>query len=181
MRFPLRACPGLALAAGISLASAAAADLIVREGFAPRFEQEGAAVEAALAAPDGRFYIAGEFAAIDGSARSRVARFNADGTLDTSFSPAPVNDGTVRALALDSSGRLLLTGTFSSVGGVSRSGIARLDTSGALDLTFDPADGTWQDLILGQLQHLLDRGDGEGLEALFRRSQSAKQRWPWKE
>lgn len=34
---------------------------------------------------------------------------------------------------------------------------------------------------LAQLQQLVDKGDGEALEALFKRSQAAKQRWPWKE
>src|SRR6185436_315202 len=37
--------------------------------------------------PDGKFIICGEFTSVHGVARSRIARLNTDGTLDTSFNP----------------------------------------------------------------------------------------------
>jgi uncharacterized delta-60 repeat protein len=45
------------------------------------------------------------------------------------------------AFALQSDGRILIGGTFSTYDGVSRNGIARLDANGNLDTTFDIGTG----------------------------------------
>ena len=59
--------------------------------------------------PDGKLLIAGNFTGFDGIQRNRVARLNADGTLDTTFNPN-VN-GFVEELVLQPDGKIVAAGT----------------------------------------------------------------------
>ena len=77
------------------------------------------------------------FSAVDGVARGRIARLNADGSLDTSFLDGLAGvSGVVQDVAVQSDGRILVAGQFSSVNGVGRSNLARLNADGSLDTTF---------------------------------------------
>lgn len=98
-------------------------------------------VRALVVQGDGRIVIGGQFTSVGGAARSGIARLNADGSLDTSFS-ADANQ-TVRALAMQSSGQIVIGGQFTTVHGVPRANIARLNSDGSLDADFDPGDGGW--------------------------------------
>jgi uncharacterized delta-60 repeat protein len=69
---------------------------------------------------DGRVIVGGS----GSSSATRLARLTASGAADSSFDPG-VN-GPVTALALQTDGRLVIGGTFSLVGGLPRSGLARL-------------------------------------------------------
>jgi len=95
-------------------------------------------VQAAL--PDGRFYIAGAFSSVDGQTRRDIARFNANGTLDASFT-SPAFDVSPTSLALQAAGKLVLIGTFKTVGGVATSGIVRLNPDGSRDHSFVVGSG----------------------------------------
>jgi|GEM_PF-2541774 hypothetical protein len=76
------------------------------------------------------------------AAGNYINKFNAaTGALDTTFS-ANSNGGV--GLLLTSPGSIYVGGTFSSMGGKQRSGMAKLDpVSGAVDLNFDPDLGTY--------------------------------------
>jgi uncharacterized delta-60 repeat protein len=96
---------------------------------------------------DGRVIIGGNFDSFNGEPRSRIARLNADGTLDSGFSPGAVvyaptgvdlGGGYLRRVVLQSDGKVIIAGNFTSVEGVSRNGIARLDANGSLDHSFNP-------------------------------------------
>ena len=88
---------------------------------------------------DGKFLVAGDFAAVNGTPRPGIARFNVDGTLDTSFNPVPGPSGShVFAAAVLFDGKILLGGDFASVNGTARTGIARLNQDGTLDQGFNP-------------------------------------------
>lgn len=86
--------------------------------------------------PDGKIMIAGDFTTYGGVARSRIARLNANGTLDTSFDPSAGADQEVRAPAVQPDGKVLIGGSFTTVGGVPRSRIARLNEDGSVDASF---------------------------------------------
>ncbi|MSU25043.1 MAG: hypothetical protein EXS32_14645 [Opitutus sp.] len=73
---------------------------------------------------DGRIVVGGTFTTVAGTAISRLARLNANGTADPTFNPAP--DGAVSALALQSDGRVVAGGSFTRVGGLVRNGLVRL-------------------------------------------------------
>lgn len=79
--------------------------------------------------PDGKVLIAGTFTRIGGQDRDRVARLNADGTLDTTFVDPNV-DGAVSALALEPDGQVLIGGLFTMVDGLQRKYVARLNADG---------------------------------------------------
>ena len=87
--------------------------------------------------PDGKVVVGGLFSSVNGITRNNLARINDDGSLDTSFDPGTGTDGTVKSLALDSSGNILIVGSFSSVNGTSRPGAARILPNGTLDTSFN--------------------------------------------
>jgi len=96
------------------------------------------AVRAIAAEPDGRVVIGGDFTLVRGAFRSRIARLNADGRADLSFNPGTGPDQGVRLLALQADQKAVIAGAFTSVNGVGRMGIARLNPDGSVDTGFDP-------------------------------------------
>ena len=96
----------------------------------------GYTVYALAAQPDGKIVVAGFLTDIGGVARSRVARFNADGALDASFNPN-IND-TVFTLAVQPDGKIIAGGFFETVGGFSRGNLVRLNADGTVDRSFSP-------------------------------------------
>ena len=90
---------------------------------------------------DGKVLLGGTFASLNGTARSGLARLNADGTLDAACTASCGPGGSVLALTVQPDGKAILAGTFTQVNGVARNGVARLNTDGTLDAGFDPGTG----------------------------------------
>jgi uncharacterized delta-60 repeat protein len=94
-------------------------------------------VQCIVEEPDGKLLIGGEFSAADDIPRSRIARLNADGTVDRWFlSGLSGADGQVRVMLREPDGRILLGGAFRNINGVPRAHIARLLPDGTLDDSF---------------------------------------------
>jgi uncharacterized delta-60 repeat protein/uncharacterized repeat protein (TIGR02543 family) len=107
--------------------------------------------------PDGKIVIGGWFSNVEGQPRNTIARLNSDGSLDTSFNPGTGAWGTlgtgidgktnefIFATAVQPDGKILITGNFTNYNGVRINGLARLNSNGSLDTTFDTGDGlnTW--------------------------------------
>jgi uncharacterized delta-60 repeat protein len=111
---------------------------------------------------DGKIVVGGDFNTIGGTNPVRIARLNADGTLDTSFNVGLGANATVFAVGLDSSGKALVAGDFTTIDGAQRNRYARLNTDGSLDLTFEPglgADNTVLSLIVLPSDDILLGGD----------------------
>ncbi len=88
---------------------------------------------------DGRIALVGDFHNINSATRNGVAWLLADGTVDTSFDPgSAAEDSLIRTLALDPDGRVVIGGWFTRVRGATQRGLARLNSNGTLDTTFDP-------------------------------------------
>src|SRR4030095_73808 len=86
---------------------------------------------------DGKILIGGDFTSFNGTSRNRFARLNSDGTLDTAFlSTGTGANDQVFALALQSDGKVLIGGFFTTVNNTTRNRIARLNSDGTLDTTF---------------------------------------------
>ena len=98
-------------------------------------------VYAAALQDDGKILIAGGFTAYNGSSRGRIARLNAAGTLDSSFVPGTGTNGTVYAMAVQSDGKILIGGAFTLYNGQACNRIARLNSDGSLDATFNAGSG----------------------------------------
>ena len=88
---------------------------------------------------NGKFMICGAFTQYNGTAVNRLARLNADGTLDASFNVGGAG-ATLAVFALDttSTGKLIAAGTFTSYNGTPVKRIARINTDGSLDNSFAP-------------------------------------------
>jgi uncharacterized delta-60 repeat protein len=94
-------------------------------------------VNALALQPDGKVLIGGYFFFVNGMSRTRIARLNTDGSLDTGFQNGMAGaDGEVEAFALQPDGKILIAGFFRSVNNVPRSGVARLNPDGSLDMTY---------------------------------------------
>jgi len=128
---------GLCLACGVSVVCGQSA----LDGFDPN---ANGPINAIVVQPDGKILIGGNFTILRPNGgpivtRNRIARLNADGTLDTSFNPNA--NSTVNSIALQADGKILVGGFFSgagSIGGATRNFIARLDPITGLADSFDP-------------------------------------------
>jgi uncharacterized delta-60 repeat protein len=98
--------------------------------------------------PNGQVLLGGKFTTVQGTgsstaaARNFAARLNADGTLDSVFNPN--TNGVVYAMIYQPNGQIVIGGSFTTVqpsgssSPVTRNHVARFNTDGSLDLTFDP-------------------------------------------
>ena len=110
-------------------------------------------VNAVLLQADGKLVLGGAFTTVQPGAtgdvitRNRLARFNTDGTLDTSFDPNA--DNSIYTLAQQADGKILVGGTFTSftpnsaTTTVTRNSLARLNLDGTPDTAFDPNGGNY--------------------------------------
>jgi uncharacterized delta-60 repeat protein len=90
---------------------------------------------------DGKIVVGGNFASYDGTTQNRIARLNSDGSLDTSFDIGTGLNSNVFPIALQSDGKILVGGFFTSYDGVTQNRITRLNPDGSLDTTFDIGTG----------------------------------------
>jgi uncharacterized delta-60 repeat protein len=98
-------------------------------------------VHAVALQPDGRILVGGDFQRISGTVRRRIARLKADGSLDISFDARAALNRDVRAIALQSDGKVLAAGSFDSAGGRGHAGVTRFNQSGTRDASFNPGTG----------------------------------------
>ena len=92
---------------------------------------------------DGKILAGGDFTTLapNGGAtvtRNHIARLETDGRLDQTLNLSIVGNSYVSATAVQPDGKILIGGAFSSVLGVTRNNIARLNTDGTLDTAFNP-------------------------------------------
>ena len=102
-------------------------------------QMSGTVVRKVSLQPDGKILLAGLFSSIGGVTRNSIARLNADGSLDTSFNPLGGANNIVTDIVRQPDGKILISGVFSVINGVNRPFIARLNTDGSTDTTFDAA------------------------------------------
>ncbi len=98
-------------------------------------------VNVVIPQPDGKVIAAGRFTFANGVPRNRIARFNFDGSLDTGFDPGTGADGEITAAVLQSDGRIIVAGRFTSFSGLTHNSICRLNANGSVDQTFGLGNG----------------------------------------
>jgi uncharacterized delta-60 repeat protein len=107
-------------------------------------EGTDSSVNAIVPWPDGRAWICGAFWTYQGVLQRSVVRILNNGSRDTSFDVGVgmgwSGDG-VYAAAAQPDGKLVIAGHFSAFNGVARRGIARLETNGSVDTSFDSGAG----------------------------------------
>jgi len=94
-----------------------------------------------IAQADGKILIAGWFDNYNGSGINNIARLNEDGTIDPTFNPGASTNNPINIMLPQADGRIIIGGNFISFNGVSRARIARINSDGSLDPSFDPGTG----------------------------------------
>jgi len=67
-----------------------------------------------------------------------VARLNANGTIDNTFTPVSINDNYPTVVKALPNGQIIVAGQFTQLNGTPRNVIARINTNGTLDNSFAP-------------------------------------------
>ncbi|MBC7449747.1 MAG: T9SS type A sorting domain-containing protein [Hymenobacteraceae bacterium] len=112
----------------------------------PTFNPGGAGanggVRQLVVLPSGKLLIAGTFTRYNGTRVGRLARLNADGTLDTGFNAGGTGaDHPVTALTVDAAGLIYVGGSFAAFNGQTAYGLVRLTGAGSVDPSFAVGQG----------------------------------------
>lgn len=101
--------------------------------------------------PDANILIAGNFTMVNNQPRHHIARLTPNGGLDPTFQSAMAGaDSYVGCVAYDPGGRILIGGQFTTVNGVARPNVARLNANGSLDTNFLGSVDSFLELLLVQ-------------------------------
>jgi len=84
---------------------------------------------------DGKIYIAGDIISPSGVYK-KLLRLNSDGTLDETFTDLALDGSAVNAIYQTSNGKIYISGDFTTVGGNTYNGTARLNSDGTVDTSF---------------------------------------------
>jgi uncharacterized delta-60 repeat protein len=90
---------------------------------------------------DGKFLASGSFIFFNDQPHLRLVKINSDGTPDNTFNPAASVLGIIYAAKRQADGKMVIGGDFDYVNGVRQGGIARLNTDGTLDNSFNTGTG----------------------------------------
>lgn len=90
---------------------------------------------------DDKAIVVGDFFSYDQTLRSCIARTTVTGYLDTTFNPGSGANDFISCVAVTVSNQVVIGGDFTSFNGTQRNGIARLNSNGTLDTTFNPGNG----------------------------------------
>ena len=80
-------------------------------------------------------FVAGGNFTVSGQPYANIARFNSDGSLDTTFSPVTGPNGIVHALGWQTNDQIVAGGEFTAVNGLSYNHLVRFNADGSLDTT----------------------------------------------
>lgn len=93
--------------------------------------------------PDGKILVGGGYSTLVAGLKDGVIRLNSDGSTDYTFSTISEFSGItgVNTILIQTDGKIILTGSFSTYNSISRKYIVRINSDGSLDSTFDPGTG----------------------------------------
>ena len=101
-----------------------------------------------IAQSDGKIIVGGGFATVSGTSSSKIVRLLSGGTRDTSFvvgNGFRLNGATSGAFVVDitptQNGKYLISGIFDEYSGTSANAMARLNSNGSIDTTFNQGTG----------------------------------------
>jgi uncharacterized delta-60 repeat protein len=119
-------------------------------------------VETVALQSDGKILFGGRFDVYNGKSAEGVARLNSDGSLDTNFVTANLVGGGIHVYSVvpQPDGKVIMGGEFVVVHSIGRNYIARLNTDGSLDTSFNPGFGTLAPLF-PYVYSVLLQPDGE--------------------
>ncbi|SHI73691.1 T9SS type A sorting domain-containing protein [Flavobacterium terrae] len=91
---------------------------------------------------DGKIIIVGRFNNVNGTASKNIVRLNNNGTIDTTFNIGSsfsdsYGNNIVNSIVIQNDGKYIVCGAFTSYRGTARYCIARINTDGSIDTTFN--------------------------------------------
>jgi uncharacterized delta-60 repeat protein len=110
-----------------------------------------------LTQSDGKIVVGGSFTAYNGTAQNYITRLNSNGTRDTSFTIGTGFNNLTRAIAIQSDGKIVAGGNFTSYNGTTQNRITRLNSDGTRDTSFTIGTG----FNLGQINSVAIQSDGK--------------------
>jgi|GEM_PF-2020554 len=111
-------------------------------GFSHDTFTEAAPVRQMVMDPDGQIAFVGSASYLGSTSIEGLGRLTGAGVLDATFNrPAGASPLPVRAIARQPDGKFVIGGEFTSLRGVARSRIGRVENDGGIDLSFDPGAG----------------------------------------
>jgi uncharacterized delta-60 repeat protein len=90
---------------------------------------------------DGKILVGGYYTTYNGVSANRIVRLNTDFSIDDTFVYGTGFNDAVNGLVIQSDGKILLGGAFTSYNGTARNRIIRLNTDGSIDTTFGIGTG----------------------------------------
>ena len=90
---------------------------------------------------DGKILIGGGFSSYNGFESIRIARLNSDGSIDNSFNSGIGLNSPANKIQIQDDGKIIIVGNFTSYNGILSNNIARLNTDGSLDISFNSGTG----------------------------------------
>jgi uncharacterized delta-60 repeat protein len=90
---------------------------------------------------DGKIITGGTFTYYSGSSRNYITRINPNGSIDASFNIGNGFNSTVNSLTLQTDGKIIAGGSFTSYSGSTQNRITRINSNGTRDTTFSIGTG----------------------------------------
>jgi uncharacterized delta-60 repeat protein len=91
---------------------------------------------------NGKIVICGNFDLPNGNAKPDLARYNFDGTYDSTFTTTINNQ--CNDVEVQPDGKYLVAGSYSTVNGASRPGLTRFNTDDSVDTSFNPVSALYR-------------------------------------
>ena len=111
---------------------------------------------------DGKILVGGEFTSYNGTPANYIIRLNSNGSIDTSFVYGTGFSFNVYKITIQSDGKILIGGQFTSYNGTPANNIVRLNSNGSIDTSFVYGTG-FNSIILS----ILIQSDGKILVGGF--------------
>lgn len=93
-------------------------------------------VDCLINAPNDKIMVGGNFTKYNGINSNRIILLNSDGSIDNSFLTGSGFNGKVLSIAVQTDGKFIIGGDFTSYNGTSVSKIVRLNNNGSIDSSF---------------------------------------------
>jgi uncharacterized delta-60 repeat protein len=101
----------------------------------------GDGVNSVVIQSDGKILVGGSFSTFTGSSQNFLIRLNSDGSKDSTFDIGSGFDNSALSIKIQSDGKVLVGGAFTTFTGSSQNRLIRLNSDGSKDSTFDIGSG----------------------------------------
>ncbi|MFY8214304.1 MAG: Kelch repeat-containing protein [Flavobacterium sp.] len=85
---------------------------------------------------DQKFIVGGDFTSFNSQTVNRLLRYNSDCTIDNNFNIGTGFDNSVTSVAIQTDGKIIVGGDFTSYNGTTKNKIVRLNSNGSIDTNF---------------------------------------------